>query len=77
MHIVYAVIVALHIMLYNICIWLSKQYSHNIYIYIYEIDNQYTNFIQNSENNNCERHEVNDQFGSLQLQFCNHRQPMK
>ena len=33
--------------------------------------------IQNSENNNCERHEVNDQFGSFQLQYCNHRQPMK
>ena len=25
------------------------------------------NTIQNSENNNCERHEVNDQFGSFQL----------
>ena len=24
--------------------------------------------LQNSENNNCERHEVNDQFGSFQLQ---------
>ena len=32
---------------------------------------------QNSENNNCERHEVNDQFGGFQLQYYNHRQPMK
>ena len=32
--------------------------------------------IQNSENNNCEGYEVNDQFGSFQLQYCNHRQPM-
>ena len=36
-----------------------------------------TKRIQNSENNNCERHEVNDQFGSFQLQYCNHRQPTK
>ena len=35
-----------------------------------------TPYVQNSENNNCERHEVNDQFRSFQLQYCNHRQPM-
>ena len=32
--------------------------------------------IQNNENNNCERHEVNDYFGSFQLQCCNHHQPI-
>ena len=33
--------------------------------------------LQNSENNNCKRHDVNDLFGSFQLQYCNHHQPLK
>ena len=44
---------------------------------ILEMEKTSVIYIQNSENNNCERHEVNDQFGSFQLQYCNHRQPMK
>ena len=33
--------------------------------------------IQNGERNNYDRHEINKTFGSFQLQYCNHRQPMK
>ena len=46
-----------------------------IFVSLYSIM-QYQANTQNSENNNCKRHEVNDQFGSFQLQCCNHRQPI-